>query len=107
MSKHGNSYENEEEHHLYDVHDLELDTTFKLGISADELEADGTSPRGNEQARYSNKVVGYYRFVSRVLISGIMGRRKARQIEDEHIENYKKQHGHYPRGNQDHKKYRG
>lgn len=104
MSKHKNSNENEAEHHLYDVHDTELDTTFKYGISCEPLESDGSSPRGNEQASLFNKVVGYYRFMSKVLMAGIKGRIAARQIEDDFIARYKEQHGAYPRGNEGHKK---
>ena len=43
MSEHGNSYQNEKEHHLYEVFDTEKADTFKYGINDDPLNADGSS----------------------------------------------------------------
>lgn len=107
MSKHANSYDNEAEHHLYEVYDTERDTTFKYGICGDPLNDDGSSDRATEQAEFFNRIVGYFRFFATVLLAGIAGRRQARQIEDDHIEAYRQKHGKFPEGNQNHKKYRG
>lgn len=62
MSKHGNSYDNEAKHHLYEIRDTERDAVFKYGICGDPVNPDGSSPRGNEQALYFNKVAGCFRF---------------------------------------------
>ena len=107
MSKHGNSYTNEEEHHVYEIIDSERSDVFKYGICAKPLEPDGSSARGNEQANFLNNAVGWFRFLARVVMAGIYGRRKAREAEHELVENYKKENGHYPPGNKDHKKFRG
>lgn len=37
MKKHGNSNENEAEHHLYEIHDVERDDVYKYGICGDPL----------------------------------------------------------------------
>lgn len=107
MSEHGNSYQNEKEHHLYEVFDTEKADTFKYGINDDPLNVDGSSPRANEQAKFLNRAVRWDRFVAYVLVALIPGRRKARQIEDDYVEKYLAEKGHYPPGNEGHKKYRG
>jgi URI fold toxin 2 len=104
MSKHKNSYENEEEQHLYEIIDTERDDIFKYGICAKPLNADGSSARANEQTSFLNSAVGWFRFYANVIISGIMGRIAARELEDDYIENYKVKNGEYPPGNKNHKK---
>ena len=52
-----------------------------------------------EQVDYLNRAVGWIRFFAKVLIKGIMGKRKARNIEDEHVDDYRAKHGRNPRGN--------
>jgi len=64
----------------YHILDLEKDVTYKYGVCGDPLEPDGSSPRGNDQAQFFNKIVGYFRFIAHVLISGISGRQKARTL---------------------------
>lgn len=107
MSKHGNSYQNEKEHHLYEIFDTEKADTFKYGINDSPLNADGSSPRANEQAKFLNKAVRWARFIVHVLVTGIQGRRKARQMEDDYVEKYLAEKGHFPVGNKGHKKYQG
>jgi hypothetical protein len=38
-------------------------------------------------------------FFAKVLIKGIMGKGKARKIEDEHVDDYRQKYGRNPRGN--------
>ena len=99
MGFHGNSRKNKRKHHLYSIHDTEENDIFKYGISDKPIEADGYSPRLREQVDYLNRAVGWFRFVGKILIRGILGRPKARQIEDEHIDAYREKHGRNPRGN--------
>ena len=64
-----------EDHHLYEIVDSEKNTTYKYGIS---LRKDGSSPRAVEQTTLFNRVVGKLRFVSKVLITEIKGRKAAK-----------------------------
>ncbi|MEK7256209.1 MAG: hypothetical protein AAB316_15765, partial [Bacteroidota bacterium] len=59
MKKHGNLNENDAEHHLYEIFDLELDDTYKFGICGDPLNQDGTSPRANLQVKEFNRAFGW------------------------------------------------
>ena len=96
---HGNSLNNEADHHLYAIYDSENDDVFKFGISHDPIDKDGLSDRIREQLSLFNLVAGFLRFFAKVLIAKIPGRRKARQLEDEHIEAYRKENGRNPIGN--------
>ncbi len=96
---HGNSKKNPKKNHLYSIHDKEEDTTFKFGISGEELNEDGSSPRANYQVNLFNRVVGWFRFFAEVLISNIEGRNNALKMEQEHIDEYAKNNGKPPRGN--------
>lgn len=100
MKKHGNSNDNDAEHHLYEIHDVERNDVYKYGICGDPLNPDGTSPRANRQLRDFNRAFGWVRFLARILLTGIPGRREAKRIEDEYIEAYRQQHGHKPPGNE-------
>jgi len=62
MKKHGNSNENEAEHHLYEIHDVERDDVYKYGICGDPLNPDRTSPRANRQIHDYNRAFGWIRF---------------------------------------------
>ena len=99
MGKHGNSLNNEKDHHLYAIHDRKEKDTFKYGISDKPIGEDGYSSRMREQINYLNAAVGIIRYVGEILIKGIIGRRKARQLEDEYIETYERKKGRKPRGN--------
>jgi hypothetical protein len=39
------------------------------------------------------------RFFAEVLIRGIIGKEKAREMEDQHVDEYRQEHGRNPRGN--------
>ncbi|MEI6409695.1 MAG: hypothetical protein WCR52_09955 [Bacteroidota bacterium] len=99
MAFHGNSRKNKKEHHLYVIHDQEEDDIFKYGISDKPIGKDGYSQRMREQVEYLNRAVGWIRYIAEVLIRGIIGKAKARQIEDEHIDAYREKYGRNPRGN--------
>lgn len=99
MGFHGNSRQNEKEHHLYAIHDKEEGDVFKYGISDKPIGEDGYSQRMREQVDYLNRAVGWARYLAEVLIRGIAGNAKARQIEDDVIDAYRERYGRNPRGN--------
>ncbi len=99
MKPHANSHENQEEHHLYEIYDTTEDDVYKYGICGSPLCSDGSSPRANRQVREYNRLVGFLRFLSKVLLIGIPGRKRAEEIEEEYIEGYEAKHGRRPRGN--------
>jgi URI fold toxin 2 len=99
MNEHGNSLDNNNPHHLYQIWDEEEKDVFKYGISDDPIEKDGLSKRIRIQTDLLNRAVGWIRFVGSVLIKGISGRILAKKLEDEHIDAYFDQNGRKPRGN--------
>lgn len=99
MSRHGNSLENDKPHHLYEIRDKKESSVFKYGISDDPIDDDGLSDRLRRQVNFMNLVAGFARFIGKILIKGIAGRKKARQLEDEYIDSYTDKHGQRPRGN--------
>jgi hypothetical protein len=99
MPPHGNSLDNENDHHLYAINDRERGGLFKYGISGQPLNEDGSSPRANSQVNLFNRVVGWSRFFAKVLLKGIAGRRKAEEIENQYIDEYKSKNGFPPPGN--------
>jgi hypothetical protein len=58
MAKHGNSLNNDKEHHLYAIHDRKEKDIFKYGISDKPIGEDGYSARMREQINYLNAAVG-------------------------------------------------
>lgn len=99
MSKHGNANENDSLHHLYEIDDLQEEDVFKYGISGKPLKPDNTSARAEEQTNILNKAVGFKRFISKVLLTYIEGRAKAKDLEQQYIDNYEKKYGKKPKGN--------
>ena len=99
MSFHGNSRKNNREHHLYSIQDSEENDIFKYGISSQPIGEDDYSTRMREQVNYLNSAVGWLRYFANIVIRGIIGRAKARKMEDEYIDAYIKEHGRRPRGN--------
>ncbi|MCB9285088.1 MAG: hypothetical protein H6563_13510 [Lewinellaceae bacterium] len=96
---HRNSHDNKDPHHLYEIFDKQEKEVFKYGISSDPIEEDGMSRRTRRQLKYLNLAAGWIRYFVRILITGISGRQRAEEIEDEHIEAFEKKHGKMPRGN--------
>ena len=100
MSKrHRNSHQNEDEHHLYAIWDEEEEDVVKYGISSNSIEEDGLSRRVRSQVNLFNAIVGVVRFFGKILIKGIKGRKKAEEIENEHIDAYEKKYSRKPRAN--------
>lgn len=96
---HANSHENDADHHLYEIFDVERDNVFKYGICGKPLNDDGSSPRANEQVALFNWVVGMVRFFATILLTGIKGRKQAEEIEDDYVRAYKEKYGENPPGN--------
>ena len=96
---HRNSHENQEEHHLYAIYDKEDDDVVKYGISCEPFGNDGLSDRVRKQLKIFNVLVGWTRFFAKIILRGIKGRKRAEEIENDHIEAYRKKHGRKPRGN--------
>ncbi|MCB1189971.1 MAG: hypothetical protein H7A23_17970 [Leptospiraceae bacterium] len=63
------------------------------------LNSDGTSPRANEQVQRFNLAAGWLKFFAKILLKGIKGRKNAKKIEKEYIQNFTKKHGYHPEGN--------
>lgn len=96
---HKNSNQNQDPHHLYEIVDKLNDDTFKYGISCEPIGEDGMSDRMRKQVNFLNRIDEWLRFFARILIYDIPGKKAARKLEREHIENYEKEHGRKPRGN--------
>ena len=99
MKVHANSHENDAKHHLYEIFDVERNNVFKYGICGKPLNADGTSPRANEQVTLFNRVVGMARFFARVIEIDIDGRKRAEEIESEYVTIFREKYGQNPSGN--------
>ena len=99
MKLHGKSLKNDKPHHLYQMDDLKQEEVFKYGISDDPIEADGLSKRLRDKLDLMNLIVGYIRFVGKIIMKRINGRKEALKIEDRHITDYEKAKGKRPRGN--------
>ena len=88
-----------DEHHLYEIVDQKTDPVFKYGICGRRLTKDGSSPRANEQVNLFNRLAGWARYFASIILTGIPGRKKAEEIEEEYIEQFKEQYGSRPDGN--------
>lgn len=99
MKGHGNSNDNNKPHHLYEIRDSVDDDVFKYGISHDLIDEEGQSNRMKVQVNFLNLGVNWLRFFAQILLLNLPGKKEAKRIEEEHIQNYKKQNGKRPRGN--------
>lgn len=99
MKGHGNCNDNNKPHHLYEIRDSVDDDVFKYGISHDPIDEESQSNRMKRQVNFLNLGVKWLRFFAQILLLDIPGKKEAKRIEEEHIQNYKKQHGNKPRGN--------
>lgn len=99
MSGHGNSLQNPNPHHLYEIRDTTDNGIFKYGISDNPIGADGMSNRMRKQIAILNNAVNWLRFAGNILLRNIPGRARAKEIEDEYIDHYFEEHGRNPRGN--------
>jgi len=97
---HGNKRENNKrKHHLYEIFDKKENTTYKYGISGEDLNSNHESLRAERQVSLFNRVVGWLRFFARVLLTDIDGRQKAEELENQYINDYQEKYGKRPRGN--------
>lgn len=99
MRPHGNSLDNPEPYHLYEIIDKNTDEVFKYGISFGVIGSDGYSKRMREQVRLCNLAANEQRYFARIILYDIHGRVEALRIENEYIERYNMDHGSRPRGN--------
>lgn len=105
---HGNNKKNRRTYHLYEIRDTQENDTYKYGISSDPIhESDQLSKRIRGQVSLFNRIAGFARFVGSILIRGIIGRKKADEIEEEYIQRYTEKHGRRPQGNPPAKKRKG
>lgn len=79
---HRNSHQNKRPHHLYEIYDEQEEEVFKYGISSDPIDEDGQSARMKRQVDLLNLAVGWVRYIARILLRGIPGRKAAELIED-------------------------
>lgn len=104
---HGNSNNNHNAHHLYEIWDKKLDDVYKYGISDEPIEVeDGLSSRVRDQVYQMNLPENWLRYIGRILIRGIANRILAKVLEDEHVDAYVEKHGKRPRGNPPRRKSR-
>lgn len=99
MRVHGNSNKNNKKHHLYAIKDRTDDDTLKYGISSEEIGGDGLSKRIRVQLKNLNLGAGWLRYYGVILLKGILGQKRAKQEEKEHVEKYVEDNGRRPRGN--------
>jgi len=104
---HKNALENEELHHLYEIFDTEEDEVFKYGISCELIGSDGQSKRMRHQVKFLNLAAGWLRYFATILLTGIPGRLKAEEIEDDYMAAFEAEHGRMPRGNLKRNRKRG
>ncbi len=96
---HNNSNQSLKSNHLYEIVDKAGEDTFKYGISSDPIGEDGMSDRMRIQVNYLNRLYEWARFFGRILRQDIPGKKEARRIEKEYIQEYERIHGRKPKGN--------
>ena len=77
---HGNSHQNQNDYHLYEIKDLQEDEVFKYGISDEPIGQDGLSKRMRVQLYILNLGAAWIRYAAQILMTGIPGRKKAEEI---------------------------
>ncbi len=98
---HANNNDSMLPNHLYQIDDQLHGDVFKYGITADPLPEDGSLPaRPKYQITLYNKVARWLRFTGKIIMRNIKGRAKAKEIEQQLIDEYTKKHGRPPVGNQ-------
>jgi URI fold toxin 2 len=99
MNPHGNSLDNPNLHHLYEIYKKADGDTFKFGISDDPIDADGLSERVRKQVFEMNRAAEYDKYKAQVLLIELEGRAEAAQIERTFIDRYFDKNGRNPIGN--------
>ena len=79
---HGNSNASTKPQHGYEIYDKESGDVVKTGISGQELNKDGSSPRANQQVNAWNKEAGHEKYAATDPVKGIGNNRgEAKQWE--------------------------
>ena len=99
MKPHGNSIDNPNIHHLYEIFKIIDEDTYKYGISDDPIDNDGLSDRVRKQIIEMNRVVEYDKYAAQILLIDIQGREQALRIERNYIDAYYFKNGRNPLGN--------
>lgn len=99
MKIHGNSLDNHNLHHLYEIYKKANGDTFKYGISDDPIETDGLSERVRKQVLEVNRAAEYDKYAAQILLVDIEGRAEAARIERAFIDSYYNKNGRNPIGN--------
>ena len=99
MKIHGNSLDNPNLHHLYEIYKKADENTFKYGISDDPIETDGLSERVRKQVLEMNRAAEYDKYAAQILLSDIEGRAEAARIQIQFIDDYYNKNGRNPKGN--------
>ncbi len=99
MKPHGNSLQNDNIHHLYEIYKKEDGDTYKYGISDDPIEADGLSERARKQLLEMNRAAEFAKYAAQILLIDIQGRVEATRIEINYIDAYYLKNGRNPVGN--------
>lgn len=99
MKPHGNSLDNPNIHHLYEIYKKADSDTFKFGISDDPIDEDGFSDRVRKQVFEMNRAAEYDKYSAQILIPHLEGRAEAARIERIFIDAYYNKNGRNPFGN--------
>jgi pyruvate/2-oxoglutarate dehydrogenase complex dihydrolipoamide acyltransferase (E2) component len=78
---HGNSNSSTKPQHRYEIRDSETNDAKKTGISGEELNENGSSPRANKQVNAANRAGGTNKYKATVKETNIPGRAAAKQAE--------------------------
>ncbi|MEZ4959186.1 MAG: hypothetical protein R2830_05160 [Saprospiraceae bacterium] len=94
---HGNSNQNDESHHLYEIWDDQEQEIFEYGISSEPIEDDGLSKRVKEQVQILNLAAGWLRYLARIILKHLPNRILAKEKEDEYMDAFEAQYSRLPR----------
>ncbi len=99
MKPHGNSLDNPNRHHLYEIYKKADGDTFKYGISDDPIDPDRLSERVRKQVFEMNRAAEYDKYAAQILLMDIEGRAAAANIERGFIDAYFLKNKRNPIGN--------
>ena len=80
-SVHGNSRTSTKPQHGYEIYDTDTGDVVKTGISGQQLNLNGTSPRANSQVNRLNRMYGEEKYSARVVINNMPNRAVALEWE--------------------------
>jgi len=85
---HGNSRESTKLQHTYDIVEKDTGELHKTGISGQELNKNGSSPRANRQVNKLNKEAGFEKYEAKVTGTKIPGRETALEKEQARVDEH-------------------